>query len=322
MSTPDQTAPELVRVIFMGTPAFAVPTLEKLVTAGYEVPLVVTQPDRAKGRGGALAAAPVKESALRLGLEVYQPERIRRPDAQARLAGLKPDCMVVVGYGQIIPQSVIDIPPHGIINVHASLLPKYSGAAPIQWAVANGETRTGVTTMRIDAGLDTGDMLRKAETDIGPEETAVELGERLAVMGADLLIATLYGLANGTIVPVKQDPGQATLAPILKKEDGLIDWTKPAGAIHNRVRGLLPWPGGYTSFRGQILHVWKSRVVEAPSGEPGNLLPGKSLIAACGESTALELLEVQLEGRKRMSGEAFANGQRLSENEILGATEN
>jgi methionyl-tRNA formyltransferase len=305
----------------MGTPAFAVPTLEALVAAGYEVPLVITQPDRAKGRGGALAAPPVKEAALRLGLEVYQPERVRRPEAQARLAELKPDCMVVVGYGQIIPQSIIDIPPHGIINVHASLLPKYRGAAPIQWAIANGETRTGVTTMRIDAGLDTGDMLMRAETEIGPEETAVELSGRLAPMGADLLIATLSGLARGSIMPVRQDSAQATLAPMLKKEDGRIDWTRPAAEIHNRVRGLLPWPGAYTSFRGQSLHVWKSRVVEAMI-EPGRLLPGRRLIAGCGESTALELLEVQLEGRKRISGDAFANGQHLSENEILGATEN
>jgi methionyl-tRNA formyltransferase len=305
----------------MGTPDFAVPTLEALVVAGYEVPLVITQPDRAKGRGGALAAPPVKESALRLGLEVYQPERVRRPEAQVRLAELRPDCMVVVGYGQISPQAIIDIPPHGIINVHASLLPKYRGAAPIQWAIANGETRTGVTTMRIDAGLDTGDMLMRAETEIGPEETAVELSGRLASMGADLLIATISGLARESIMPVRQNSAQATLAPILKKEDGRIDWTRHAAEIHNRVRGLLPWPGSYTSFRGQSLHVWKSRVVEAMT-EPGKLLPGRRLIAGCGESTALELLEVQLEGRKRIPGEAFANGQHLSENEILGATEN
>jgi methionyl-tRNA formyltransferase len=312
----------LARVVFMGTPAFAVPTLEKLVSAGYEIPLVVTQPDRAKGRGGALAAPPVKETALRLGLQVYQPERVRRPEAQARLAELKPDAMVVVGYGQIIPQSIIDIPPHGIINVHASLLPKYRGAAPIQWAIANGETRTGVTTMRIDAGLDTGDMLLKSETEIGPEETSVELSARLAPMGAELLIETLKWRAAGTIVPQKQDPAQATLAPILKKEDGEIDWSRPATEIHNRVRGLLPWPGAYTFFRGQILHVWKARTAQTIAGGPGTLLPGRKLIAACGQSTAIELLEVQLEGRKRMSGEAFANGQHLSENEVLGAKQN
>jgi methionyl-tRNA formyltransferase len=312
----------IARVIFLGTPAFAVPTLEKLTAAGYQVPLVVTQPDRPKGRGGALAAPPVKEAALRLGLPVFQPERVRRPEAQARLAELQPDAMVVVGYGQIIPQSVIDIPVHGIINVHASLLPKYRGAAPIQWAIARGEARTGVTTMQIDAGLDTGGMLLKAETEIGPEETAVELGERLAPMGAELLIETLAGLAAGTIAPQQQDAAQATLAPILKKEDGRIDWGRTAQEIHDRVRGLLPWPGAYTTFRGQSLHVWKSRVTSGGAGAPGKLLAGRKLVVACGESTALELLDVQLEGRKRMSGEAFANGQHLSENEGLGALEN
>jgi methionyl-tRNA formyltransferase len=312
----------IARVIFLGTPAFAVPTLEKMAGAGYQVPLVVTQPDRPKGRGGALATSPVKEAALRLGLPVFQPERVRRPEAQARLAELQPDAMVVVGYGQIIPQSVIDIPPYGIINVHASLLPKYRGAAPIQWAIARGETRTGVTTMQIDAGLDTGDMLLQAETEIGPEETAVDLGGRLAPMGAELLIETLAGLAAGTIGPQKQDSTQATLAPILKKEDGRIDWARPAPEIHNRVRGLVPWPGAHTTFRGQSLHVWKARVGSGGEGAPGKLLAGRKLIVACGSSTALELREVQLEGRKKMSGEAFANGQHLSENEVLGALEN
>jgi methionyl-tRNA formyltransferase len=313
------------RVIFLGTPQFAVPTLERIVHAGYQVPLVVTQPDRPKGRGGELAAPPVKQSAVRLGLEVFQPERIRRPEAQSRLAEIKPDIMVVVGYGQIIPQSVIDLAPRGIVNVHASLLPKYRGAAPIQWAVANGETRTGVTTMQIDAGLDTGDMLLKRETEIGAAETAVELGERLAPMGADLLIETLAGLAAGTIAPEKQDAAQATYAPILKKEDGRIDWTRPAREIQNRVRGLLPWPGAYTEFRGQALHVWKAGVrdVSAAPGNPGSFAPGlRRPVVLCGDRLGLELLEVQLEGRKRISGEAFANGQRLTENDFVGVTGN
>jgi methionyl-tRNA formyltransferase len=252
---------KLMRLVFLGTPAFAVPTLESLVAAGYDVLSVVTQPDRPSGRGRRLAASPVKEAALRLGLPVYQPERIRRPDAVAVLAGLRPDIMVVVGYGQILPQTVLDIPPHGIINVHASLLPEYRGAAPVQWAIANGATRTGVTTMRIDAGLDTGDMLLKAETEIGPEETALELGARLAAMGAALLIETLERIE--TIAPHKQDAAQATYAPLLKKENGLIDWRQPAQAIHNRVRGFQPWPGAYTRFRGQQLHIWKSRVAAA-----------------------------------------------------------
>src|SRR4051794_5331661 len=249
-----------MRVAFLGTPAFAVPTLERTVAAGHEVAAVLTQPDRPRGRGQQPAAPPVKEAALGLGLPVYQPERVRRPEAVEHLRGLGVDAMVVVGYGQIIPQVVIDLAPLGIINVHASLLPKYRGAGPIQWAIVNGETRTGVTTMRIDAGLDTGDMLLKGETDIGPGENAVELGKRLAVMGAELLVETLDGLAAGTILPEKQDSAQATYAPLLKKEDGRIDWSQPAATIHNRVRGLQPWPGAYTTFRGQTLHVWRSGI--------------------------------------------------------------
>src|SRR5450755_2108562 len=233
-----------MELIYLGTPGFAVPTLEKILQAGHKVLAVYTQPDRPKGRGGQVAQSPVKEAALRLGLEVRQPERVRRPEIVQELRNLSPRSMVVVGYGQIIPQSIIDIPPLGIINVHASVLPKYRGAAPIQWAVANGETRTGVTTMRIDAGLDTGDMLLKWETEIGPEENALELSERLAAAGVDLLMETLEGLESGTIHPEPQNNAEATLAPILRKEDGLIDWNhQTARTIFNRGRGLLPCPG-------------------------------------------------------------------------------
>jgi methionyl-tRNA formyltransferase len=281
-----------MRLAYLGTPAFAVPTLERIVEAGHEAPIVLTQPDRPRGRGQQLAQSPVKEAALRLGLPVYQPERVRAPEALERLRSLALDAMVVVGYGQIIPQTMIDLVPGGIINVHASLLPKYRGAAPIQWAIVNGETRTGITTMRIDAGLDTGDMLLKAETAIGPDENAVDLGRRLAVIGADLLIKTLADLA--AIVPEKQDNAQATYAPMLKKEDGLIDWNWPPETIHNRVRGLQPWPGAYATFRGQRLYIWKTSI------EADRLIP----------------LEVQLEGRKRMTASEFANGQRISENEF------
>jgi methionyl-tRNA formyltransferase len=305
-----------MRLVFLGTPAFAVPTLERTVEAGHHVLAVLTQPDRARGRGQHAAAPPVKEAALRLGLPVYQPERVRRPEAVEYLRGLAPDSMVVVGYGQIIPQSVIDLAPLGIINVHASLLPAYRGAGPIQWAILNGETRTGVTTMRIDAGLDTGDMLLKAETAIDPEEDATELGRRLAAMGADLLVETLRGLKAGTIVPEKQDPASATYAPLLKKEDGRIDWTLSAAAIHNRVRGLQPWPGAYTTLRGHMLHVWKARPLAGPCA-PGRIVSLKPLAIGCGEDR-LELIEVQLEGRKRMPAADFANGHRLAENEVLG----
>jgi len=283
-----------MRLIYLGTPAFAVPTLEHIVEAGHHVLSVFTQPDRPRGRGQQLAQSPVKEAALRLGLPVYQPERVRKPEALEYLRSLASDAMVVVGYGQIIPQSVIDLVPNGIINVHASLLPKYRGAGPIQWSIVNGEPRTGVTTMRIDAGLDTGDMLLKAETAIGPDENAVELGRRLAVMGAGLLVKTLDDLA--TIVPEKQDDTHATYAPMLKKEDGLIDWNWPVETIHNRIRGLQPWPGAYTVFRGQRLYLWKTHI------DAGHLI----------------LVEVQLEGRKRMAAADFTNGQRISENELWG----
>jgi len=309
-----------MRLVFLGSPAFAVPTLERLVESGVRVLEVVTQPDRPRGRGQQAAAPPVKQAALRLGLPVYQPERARRPEAVDRLRTLEPDAMVVVGYGQIIPQVVIDIPRLGIINVHASLLPKYRGAAPVQWAIANGETHTGVTTMRIDAGLDTGDLLLTAETEIGPSETAVELGARLAAMGADLLICTLEGLEADSLIARKQDPAEATYAPLLKKEDGRIDWALPAEAIHNRVRGFQPWPGAYTAFRGQTLRIWRSHPAAASclAGlAAGRLSAATPLVVSCGRG-ALELIEVQLEGRRRMSAADFANGHRLTENDVLG----
>jgi len=311
-----------MRLIFLGTPAFAVPALEA-VAGKHEVILVVTQPDRPKGRGQELAASPVKRAAEGLRLPVCQPARIRRPEAHAQLATLAPEIMIVVGYGQIIPQSVIDIAPRGIVNVHASLLPKYRGAAPVQWAIVNGETRTGVTTMQINAGLDTGDILLERETEIGPEETALELGARLSAMGAELLIETLDGLARGAITPLQQDDAQASYAPILKKADGAIRWSALAGAIHNRVRGLLPWPGGHTRFRGQLLHIWRARVErDCTALAAGQVLAGPGFRVACGTNGVLELLEVQLEGRKRMSGESFANGQRLSERDFLGEQPN
>ncbi len=306
-----------MRLIFLGTPEFAVPSLEGLAEAGHEIAAVLTQPDRPKGRTQELAAPPVKQAALRLGLAVHQPERIRTPEAIEFLRGFRPEVMIVVGYGKIIPQAIIDIPPRGIINLHASLLPKYRGAAPIQWAIANGETRTGVTTMRIDAGLDTGDILLARETEIGAEETALELGPRLARMGAELLMETLDRL--DAIVPRPQSHAEATLAPVLKKEDGLVDWNMPAAQIHNRVRGFLPWPGCYTRFRGKLLQVWQARVAEPEPGQPGALHTRKSrLVVTCGEGSGLELLEVQLEGKKRFPAAAFLSGYHLIDNEQAG----
>jgi methionyl-tRNA formyltransferase len=289
-------------IVFLGTPAFAVPSLERVAN---NVAAVYTQPDRPRGRGQEIAMPAVKEAALRLGLPVHQPPKIR--GVVEELRQWKPDLMIVVGYGQIIPQAILDIPPLGIINVHASLLPKYRGAAPIQWAIARGETHTGVTTMRINAGLDTGDMLLKSET--GADETAVELSGRLAVAGADLLERTLQELPR--ITPQPQDDSQATLAPILTKEDGRIEWGRPAREIADRIRGFQPWPGGYTFAGGRKLAIWKARAVD------GVMRPGEvasRFRVGCGQGL-LEVIEVQPEGKKRMSAAAFLSGHQV---EVLG----
>jgi methionyl-tRNA formyltransferase len=304
-----------MRLVYLGTPAFAVPTLERIVGAGHEVLAVFTQPDRPKGRGQKDAMSPVKEAALRLGLTVHQPERVRRPEVVEQLRAMAPEAMVVVGYGQIIPQAILDIPPQGIINVHASLLPKYRGAAPIQWAIARGEKNTGVTTMKIDAGLDTGAMLMKWETAIGEDETAVELGARLAEAGADLLIRTLEDLPN--IVPEAQDDALATLAPILKREDGHIMFTESPQQILNRARGFQPWPGAYGFLRGQRFHVWRGVLAEKQLAPGALQAEGKRLFAGCGGG-AIELLEIQLEGKKRMAAAAFLNGFSVGAGEVLG----
>jgi methionyl-tRNA formyltransferase len=303
-----------MKLVYLGTPAFAVPSLERVVDAGHDVAAVFTQPDRPKGRGQKDAMSPVKEVALRLGLTVHQPERVRRPEVVEQLRAMAPDAMVIVGYGQIIPQTILDIPPQGIINVHASLLPKYRGAAPIQWAIARGEKTTGVTTMRIDAGLDTGAMLLKWETAIGEDETAVELGSRLAPAGADLLVRTLAAL--GTIEPEAQDDAQATLAPILKRDDGHIDWTMTAQEILNRARGFQPWPGAYGFLRGQRFHVWRGATAELELSAGALLAEGKRLFVGCGGG-AIELLEIQVEGRKRMAAAAFLNGFSVTAGEVL-----
>jgi methionyl-tRNA formyltransferase len=309
-----------MRVVFLGTPQFAVPTLDALLSAGHSISAVYTQPDRPKGRGRELAQSPVKQAALAHGLSVFQPERIRRPENVDAIRLMNPDVMVVVGYGQIIPQSIIDIPRHGILNVHASLLPKYRGAAPIQWAIANGETATGVTIMRIDAGLDTGDMLLHESTPIGAEEDAPELAARLAVSGASLLVRALADIEAGRSVAVKQNDAEASLAPILKKEDGLIDWSQSASQIYNRLRGFTPWPGVYTFFRGLALQIPSARVAGSiPSLPVATLHPEqKRLFVGCGHDSALELIDVQLPGKKRMPVAAFLNGYHLTKNEMLG----
>ena len=308
-----------LNLVFCGTPAFAVPTLEKLVEAGFAVPVVVTQPDRPRGRGMKLALSPVKQRALQLGLKISQPDKIKNnQEFRGQLAGVSPDAIIVVGYGRIIPQWMIDLPPLGNLNLHASLLPRYRGAAPIQWAIARGESVSGVTTMRIDAGLDTGDILLQKEVPIAPQDTAVTLAPRMSAIGADLIIKTLRGLQAGTLRAQPQDHAKATLAPILKKEDGRVDFQLTAPEILNRLRGFQPWPGAYTSFRGKHIHIWSAQPVERTLAMAEILVESGRLIAGCGTGTALELLEVQLEGRKRMSSADFVHGHQPRTGEKLG----
>lgn len=310
-----------MKIVFAGSPRFAIPTLVELVAAGHEIQAVFTQPDRPVGRKQIAQAPPVKETAQKLLLTVHQPEKIKSDEAKELLTRLAPDAMVVVGYGQILPPWLLKLPRYGCINLHASLLPAYRGAAPIQWAVANGEVKTGVTTMLIDEGLDTGPVLMRWETEIGPEETAIELGERLSVIGADLIIETLKGLEEGTLVARPQDNSRASRAPLLKKEHGRVDWSLSAQEVCNRVRGFLPWPGAYSGFRGQKLQIWraKPRPEEgSPAGGPGELLTEKDeLLVVCGGGTMLELIEVQLEGKRRMAARDFIHGARPREREKL-----
>jgi methionyl-tRNA formyltransferase len=308
-----------LNLVFCGTPHFAVPTMKKLVEAGFAMRLVVTRPDKPRGRGMELAASPVKERALQLGLPVAQPEKIKNNEEfRAQLAALEPDAIIVVGYGRIIPQWMIDLPPLGNINLHASLLPKYRGAAPVQWAIARGESITGVTTMRIDAGLDTGAILLQKEVLITPEDTAETLAPRLAILGADLMVETLHGLHAGTVHPRPQDHTKASLAPLLKKEDGRIDFHLMAQEICNRLRGFQPWPGAFTSFRGKNLQVWSARPAQRTLAEGELVVEADHLIAGCGAGTALEVLEMQPEGKKRIAARDFVHGYRPRRGEKLG----
>jgi methionyl-tRNA formyltransferase len=311
-----------LNLVFCGTPRFAVPTLEKLIASGFAVSAVVTQPDRPRGRGLELSPSPVKARALELGLPITQPEKIKNnPEFQSLISSLNPDAIIVVGYGRMIPQWMLDLPRHGNINLHASLLPKYRGAAPIQWAIASGESATGVTTMHIDSGLDTGDVLLQKNVTIAPEDTSETLSPRLGVIGAELVIETLRGLQAGKIRPHPQDNAKATLAPVLKKEDGRIDFHRSAQEICNRLRGFQPWPGAFTAFRGKNLQVWAAKPVLPVLSEiaPGELLiQGDCLLVGSGENTALELLEVQPEGKRRMQARDFVHGYHPTTGEKLG----
>ena len=270
-----------MNILFFGTPDFAVPTLERLIAEKFAIDLVVTNLDEPSGRGYEVKAPPVKQAALRAGLEVYQPAKLKDPATVDFLSRYRPDAIVVVAYGHILPKWMIDLPRLGCINLHASLLPKYRGAAPIQWSLIRGESVTGVTTMRIDVGLDTGDILLKREVEIQDDDTSETLGARLSQLGADLMVETLRRLEHGDLEAQPQDHAQATLAPILKKEDGRIDWNLPALEIWNRIRGLRPWPGAYTRFRGKNLHIWAAS--RPAAGETMPLDPG-TLVAERGET--------------------------------------
>ncbi len=316
--------PERMRIVFCGTPLFAVTALKHLLAQpDFEIPAVISQPDRPRGRGHEVSFSPVKQIALDAKVPVHQPEKIRAPEIQELLQKLAPDAIVIIAYGQIIPARLLPIPKLGWINLHASLLPKYRGAAPINWAIVNGETKTGLTTMRIDAGMDTGDILLQREITIGPKETVPELAARLAELGAPLMTETLRSLAAGTIIPRPQEHSAATQAPLLKKEDGRINWNRPAKEIFNRIRGFAPWPGAYTIFRSQTYHLTGEPVSgDAPNAPPGTLIPVQKpetqLLVVCGEETVLRLLGVKREGRKEISAAEFANGARLKPGERFG----
>ncbi|MCL6612359.1 MAG: methionyl-tRNA formyltransferase [Peptococcaceae bacterium] len=319
-----------MNVVFMGTPDFAVPSLEALAGAGLDIKAVVTQPDRPRGRGKKVLPSPVKEKALELELPVYQPERIREESFIALLRGLDPDVVAVVAFGQILPGEIIDLPPLGCINVHASLLPRYRGAAPIQRAIMNGETETGVTTMRMDRGLDTGDMLLQARTPIDPDENFGSVHNRLSRMGADLLAETLELLAAGKLAGFPQDHEKATYAPPIRREDEIIDWRRPAREVKNQVRGLDPLPGARTWLGEKVLKIWRvsgpDRTIPAfgAGGQAGGSLPGEITVISgegpvvqCGDYP-LVVRELQLEGGRRMAAAEFLRGVKVAPGIVLG----
>ena len=310
-----------MRLVFMGTPAFAVPTLRALLSSHHTVAAVFTQPDKPSGRGEKLSAPPVKQLAVEQDVSVLQPDKLKAPEWQPIFAGLNADAYVVVAYGKILPQWLLDLPRLGAYNVHASLLPKYRGAAPIHWAIANGETRTGITTMKLDAGMDTGDMLLQHEITIEPEDTCASIHDQLAEIGAGLMLKTLEALEKGAANRIPQDPGMATYAPMLKKSDGLLDWNQSAVSLHNRIRAFNPWPGTYTQVQAQTLRVWRAQPAEALGDSllpPGTLLHHSSgtAMVACGTGF-LKLEEVQMENRKRTSAVDFLHGIRLEKTQSI-----
>ncbi|MGH9340082.1 MAG: methionyl-tRNA formyltransferase [Acidobacteriota bacterium] len=312
-----------MRVVFLGTPEFAGPALRALVEAsGLEVVAVVTQPDRKAGRGQKFTSPPVKQMALRAGLPLFQPPRLgNNPEAPAFLEEYKPDLMVVVAFGQILPPGFFDFPPLGTLNIHASLLPRYRGAAPVAHAILEGQRTTGVTIMKIDEGMDTGDILTQQTVPIGENTTAGELARELSLKGADLLVRTIPDYARATIMPRAQDHSQASYAPRLAKEQALIDWSRPADSIHNQIRGLNPWPVAVTHFRSQPVKVWRSLRSQASAGEASGLITSieeQGIVVSCGDGKTITLSELQLPGKACLSAQDFANGLRLRPGELFG----
>ena len=302
----------------MGTPEFAVPCLKRIIEDGHEVVLVVTQNDKPKGRGYVLTPPPVKEYALTQGVEVFQPQKLKNnKEAWQRMAACQPDLAVVVAYGKILPREVLKIPKLGCINVHASLLPKYRGAAPIQWSVLNGEKQTGVTTMQMDEGLDTGDMLLQSAVEITPSMTAGELHDVLSLTGAELLSKTLTALINGTLQPQKQEDALSCYAPMLSREMSALDWHKPADTLHNQVRGLNPWPSALTTLEGKTLKIHKTVLGGETDAAPGTVVSVQPLTIACGDNKTLEIHEVQYEGARRMTAADFLRGHAIPVGTIL-----
>ena len=313
----------MMRIVFMGTPDFSVPTLEALLKGGHEVIGVVTQPDRPKGRGKAVLMTPVKEKALEYGIPVYQPVKAREESFVELLRSLKPDAMVVIAFGQILPKAILDIPKYGCINIHASLLPKYRGAAPLQWVVLEGEKETGITTMMMDVGMDTGDMLEKLVVPVDKKETYGSIHDKLSVLGGELILSTLEKLENGTLERTPQPEDEATYTKKITKVMGDIDWTEDAAVIERYIRGLNPWPSAYTSWNGKTLKIWDADVLEQEySGEPGEIIKVEKdgVLVKTGKDI-LVLREVQLEGKKRMEIQAFLRGYQLSHGTILKRSE-
>lgn len=309
-----------MRVIFMGTPDFSVGTLEALIQAGHQVVLAVTQPDKPRGRGGKMQFPPVKETALEHGIPVFQPRKVREPENIEELRKYQADVIVVVAFGQILPREILELTPYGCINVHASLLPSYRGAAPIQWAVINGETVSGVTTMQMDEGLDTGDMLLKTEVPLEPEETGGSLHDKLAAAGASLCVRTLKALEEGTVTPKKQGESPTAYASMLKKEMGEIRWEEPAISIERLIRGLNPWPSAYTGWQDKTMKIWEAEVLEEDSGqEPGTVVrvDKDGFLVQTGKGL-LKVTALQIPGKKRMEADAFLRGYSMEPGEKLG----